>query len=152
MGLINSLTCFTPLLKLKGHLFHSFLFYIPGLNITVATRVRLFCTTQDRSKKPVRKINVCCYVVLLCTADAIKMKINIFTIVLPLFIFTDRVNSANLQNIIGQSRGSCPTGSVGEFATFGFLTFMITLLNTILNLGKSEYLIKDRAGLRIGLE
>merc|ERR1712156_346484 len=77
-----------------------------------------------------------CFVVLLCTAgaDAIKMKINIFTIVLPLFIFTDWVNSANLQNIIGQSRGSCPTGSVGEFATFGFLTFMITLLNTILNL------------------
>ena len=107
----------------------------PGLNITVATRVRLSRATQDRLEKPVRKINVYCFVVLLCTADAIKMKINIFTIVLPLFIFTDRVNSANLQNIIGQSRGSCPTGSVGEFATFGFLTFMITLLNTILNLG-----------------
>ena len=138
MGLINSSTCFTPLLKLKGHLFHSFLFYIPGLNITVATRVRLLCLTQDRLEKPVRKINVYCFVALLCTAHAIKMKINIFTIVLPLFIFTERVNSANLQNIIGQSRGSCPTGSVGEFATFGFLTFMITLLNTILNLGKSE--------------
>ena len=93
------------------------------------------CPTQDRLEKPVRKTNVYCFVVLLCTADTIKMKINIFTIVLALFIFTDRVNSANLQNIIGQSRGSCPTGSVGEFATFGFLTFLITMLNTILNLG-----------------
>ena len=28
------------------------------------------------------------------------------------------------------------TGCVGEFATFGFLTFLITILNTIINLGK----------------
>ena len=28
------------------------------------------------------------------------------------------------------------TGCTGEFATFGFLTFLITLFNTLINLGK----------------
>ena len=66
------------------------------------------------------------------------MKINIFlfTLLFVLFIFIDKIDCANLKNLIGTSRGGCPTGSVGEFATFGFLTFLITLLNTLLNLGK----------------
>ena len=35
------------------------------------------------------------------------------------------------------------TGCVGEFATFGFLTFLISLLNTLLNLGKIETISKQ---------
>ena len=29
-------------------------------------------------------------------------------------------------------------GCVGQFVTFGFLTFLITLLNTLLNIGKAK--------------
>ena len=35
------------------------------------------------------------------------------------------------------------TGCVGEFATFGFLTFLISLLNTLLNLGKIKTISKQ---------
>ena len=31
----------------------------------------------------------------------------------------------------------CPAGSVGAFSTFGFLTFLLILLNVILNLSES---------------
>ena len=72
------------------------------------------------------------------------MKINIFfTLLFVLFIFIDQINCANLKNIIGTGRDGCPTGSVGEFATFGFLTFLITLLNTLLNLGKHQNKIQS---------
>ena len=44
-----------------------------------------------------------------------------------------------LNDIISEPR----TGCVGEFATFGFLTFLISLLNTLLNLGKLAAISKQ---------
>ena len=37
---------------------------------------------------------------------------------------------------VGHSRAGC----VGEFSTFGFLTFLISLLNTLLNMSKISIL------------
>ena len=44
-----------------------------------------------------------------------------------------------LNDIISEPR----TGCVGEFATFGFLSFLISLLNTLLNLGKITTISKQ---------
>ena len=40
-------------------------------------------------------------------------------------------------------RSSCPTGSAGSFATFGFLAFILTILNTIINLCKKITITKQ---------
>ena len=47
-------------------------------------------------------------------------------------IFVQWYHSIMILNDISEPR----TGCVGEFATFGFLTFLISLLNTLLNIGK----------------
>ena len=36
----------------------------------------------------------------------------------------------------GEGRGGCPVGSQGEFATFGFLSFITTMFSTIINMGQ----------------
>ena len=41
----------------------------------------------------------------------------------------------NMEDIFADGRGMCPAGSKGEFATFGFLSFALTLLSTIINMG-----------------
>ena len=41
----------------------------------------------------------------------------------------------NMEDVFTVGRGICPAGSKGEFATFGFLSFAITLLSTIINMG-----------------
>ena len=62
------------------------------------------------------------------------MEINILAISL-IFVNIYKIEGAEIA--ISTARGGCPAGSIGEFATFGFLSFLVTLLNTILNLGNS---------------
>ena len=42
-----------------------------------------------------------------------------------------------LSSEIGEARNG--VGCIGEFATFGFLTFMISMVNTLINIGKYCY-------------
>ena len=45
-----------------------------------------------------------------------------------------------LSSEIGEARNG--VGCIGEFATFGFLTFMISMANTLINLGKYMHFIQ----------
>ena len=42
---------------------------------------------------------------------------------------------------VARDYSDCPAGSVGTFSTFGFLTFLLILLNVLLNL--SEFAIRE---------
>ena len=42
---------------------------------------------------------------------------------------------------VARDYSDCPAGSVGTFSTFGFLTFLLVLLNVLLNL--SEFAIGE---------
>ena len=37
--------------------------------------------------------------------------------------------------VVSDGRGRCPAGSKGEFATFGFLSFITTMFSTVVNMG-----------------
>ncbi len=56
---------------------------------------------------------------------------------LGLVIFGLDFVKANRQEVEADV-GSPRTGCILQFATFGFLTFLITLLNTLLNIGENK--------------
>ena len=51
----------------------------------------------------------------------------------------DMAHRKNSDHVIGDGRGSCPVGSNGEFATFGFLSFITTLFSSIVNMGQCVF-------------